>query len=263
MKTFHFISGLPRSGSTLLCNILSQNPTFHAGSSSGVIDLVTGIRNTWDNVQEFRASPNEVAKKDVMSGIFESFYTHIDKSIVFDKSRGWLGFIELLENLFGRKVKIIVPVRDVRDILASFEKIWRKDSKTRQIPQEKENYVKFQTMHGRAEVWLSPSQPVGLAYNRIGDAIKRGFRDRMCLVDFDSLTTEPKETMTKIYEFLGEPYFGHDFNDVKQVTKEDDTIYGFTDLHTIRSKVEPMKSQWPIILGKEFERFGNMNFWKK
>ncbi|MBD9680249.1 sulfotransferase, partial [Pseudomonas sp. PDM18] len=36
MQNFHFISGLPRSGSTLLSAILLQNPRFHAGMSSPV-----------------------------------------------------------------------------------------------------------------------------------------------------------------------------------------------------------------------------------
>ena len=34
MKNYYFISGLPRSGSTLLSTILSQNPDFYADISS-------------------------------------------------------------------------------------------------------------------------------------------------------------------------------------------------------------------------------------
>ncbi len=39
MPTFHFISGLPRSGSTLMGAVLKQNPRFHAGMSSPVASL--------------------------------------------------------------------------------------------------------------------------------------------------------------------------------------------------------------------------------
>ncbi len=38
---YHFISGLPRSGSTLLAAILRQNPRFHAGISSSLPPLFT------------------------------------------------------------------------------------------------------------------------------------------------------------------------------------------------------------------------------
>jgi sulfotransferase len=261
-KTFHFISGLPRSGSTLLCNILCQNPKFHATSTSGVIDLVMGIRNTWDKIEEFKANPNNPARKRVMGGIFETFYADIGKKVVFDKSRGWLSFIETLEHILGREVKILVPVRDIRDVISSFEKIWRRDSKDRRIPQEESNFLQFQTIEGRTNVWLSESQPLGISYNRIKDAKKRGFEKRMHLIDFDDLTANPEEALMKAYDFLEEPYFKHDFNEVKQITKEDDSVYGFNDLHTIRTKVAPMKPQWPSILGKDFEHLSSMNFWK-
>ena len=47
-KNVHFISGMPRSGSTLLCNILNQNPRFHATGTSGVLDLLLLVRNNWN-----------------------------------------------------------------------------------------------------------------------------------------------------------------------------------------------------------------------
>lgn len=263
MKTIHFIAGLPRSGSTLLCNILSQNPKFHATSSSGVLDLVVGIRNSWNNISEFKSHPNDQAKLDVMRGVFHSFYESMAKPIIFDKTRGSPSHVGLLENLFGRPIKILATVRDIRDVVASFEKIWERDSKITQLTQERDNPIKFQTMQGRVETWLQPNQPVGNAYQRLKDCIKRGYGDRLHLIDFDDLTSEPEATMRKVYEFLGEVYFEHDFDNIVQITKEDDTIYGFKDLHTIRSKVELMKPQWPTVLGKEYERYGSMNFWKK
>ena len=40
---FHFISGLPRSGSTLTGALLRQNPRYHAGMSSPIANLFEGI----------------------------------------------------------------------------------------------------------------------------------------------------------------------------------------------------------------------------
>lgn len=262
-KTYYFIAGLPRSGSTLLANILAQNPRFHTTSTSGIMDVMFGVRNNWDKLVEFQAAPNDSAKLRVLRGILNSYYADVDKPVVFDKCRGWLSLLEMAETVLGYKAKVLVPVRDIRDTLSSFEKLWRETSKVSQVPQEAPNYFKFQTVQGRCDVWLSADQPLGLAYNRITDALTRGFRDRMYLVDFDDLTREPEETMKGIYTFLGEQYFKHDFNNVKQVTWEDDSVHGFKGLHDIRSKVEPMPAQWPTVLGQWVEGFNKLNFWKK
>lgn len=261
-KTFHFISGLPRSGSTLLCNILAQNPRFHTTGTSGIMDVMFGVRNAWDNLVEFKAAPDEAGKLRVLRGILESFYAPVEKPVIFDKCRGWLSLIEMAEKVLGHKVKILVPVRDIRDVLASFEKLWRATAATGQVGQESQNYFKFQTAAGRADVWMQPDQPVGLAYNRLTDAIGRGYSDRLLLIDYNAMTENPKKIFTDIYKFLDEKPFEHNFNRVEQVTWEDDAVHGFKGLHDIRNKVEPMAPQWPTVLGPFAERYGRLNFWK-
>jgi sulfotransferase len=163
--------------------------------------------------------------------------------------------------ILQRKAKVLVPVRDMRDILASFEKLWRKNAPTNLIPQEKAYPLQFQSLEGRCDVWLQKQEPVGLAYMRIEDALTRGFRDRMHFVRYEELTSKPKETMKAVYAFLGEEYFEHDFNNVQQVTWEDDMVHGFKGLHDIRQKVEPMKPQWPELLGKLGEKYKGTYVW--
>src|SRR5688500_109458 len=131
-KTYYFVSGMPRAGSTLLMNILAQNPRFHVTGTSGIMDVIFGIRNTWDKHVEFQATPDEDAKLRVMRGILDGFYANVDKPVVFDKSRGWLSLLEMAETILSHKAKVLVPVRDLREILASWEKLWRETSKTRQ-----------------------------------------------------------------------------------------------------------------------------------
>ena len=107
--------------------------------------------------------------------------------------------------------------------------------------------LKFKTALGRAEVFIDDGQPVGRAYNAIRDAVTRGWKDCLHFVDYDELTRRPKNVMEGIYRFLGEPPHAHDFDNVEQVTFEDDFAYGFKDLHVIRQKVEPQAPQWPKI----------------
>lgn len=263
-KTIHFISGLPRSGSTLLCNILNQNPKFNATSTSGILDIVLAIRNQWENVTELQASPNKPGKEAVMKGILNNYYSITDRPVVFDKSRGWTAYMELAEHILERPCKVIVPVRNIVDILASFERLYRKQAHEWQFPQEKTHYYEWQTVEGRADIWMRNDQPVGIAYNRIRDAISRGFGDRMLFVEFEHLTKYPKHTLDEIYDFLGEEKFEHDFDNVEQTTSENDDIHGIPGLHTIRPKVEPVIYDSKSIIGIDaFTKYDNAEFWRR
>src|SRR4051812_24056449 len=124
-KSIHFISGLPRSGSSLLANLLAQNPKFHVSPTSGVLDVLFLVRNSWDKLIEFQANPANEQKLLVLHGILESFYSNVEKPVVFDRSRSWVAHLEMAEAILNHQAKVLVPVRDVRDIIASFEKLYR------------------------------------------------------------------------------------------------------------------------------------------
>ncbi len=250
-KTIYFSSSLPRSGSTLLSNILCQNNRFHATETSGCLDVCFGLRNNWNNLIEHKAAPCDKKLLNVLRAAFYAYHDDIDKPVVFQKSRGWLAYIEMVEEIIQEKAKILVCVRPVVDILASFETLYRETSKIKQPPGEAENYFQFQTTQGRCEFWLRADQPVGLALNRLGDVTRRGFQDRLHFVQFDRLTGNPKQKMKEIYDFLGEPYFDHNFDHVEQVTSENDEIHGFVNLHRIRNKVEPVPSRARDVLGDD------------
>ena len=98
-KKYCFISGLPRSGSTLLANILAQNPRFHASATSGILDVMFGVRNHWDQLAQFQAMTDraacEAAKRRVLRAILEAYYADDPRPVVFDKSRSCLAHLEL------------------------------------------------------------------------------------------------------------------------------------------------------------------------
>lgn len=263
-KKIYFISGLPRSGSTLLCNVLCQNPDFKATQSSAMLEALFAIRNQWDKWIEHKATDEAVSeqkKLQVLRGIFYTYHVEYKEPVIFDKSRGWLAHLELAEYILGGKAKVIVPVRDVRDILASFESLWRESSAYRQLEIESANYFRMQTVAGRCEMWSREDQPVGLAYNRVKDALQREFRDRMHFVPYERFTRNPERVMRDIYNFLGEEYYTHDFNNVEQVIWEDDRAHGMK-LHDIRSKIEPQEPKWPKILGDEVARkYAGLELW--
>ncbi|HUT41432.1 MAG TPA: sulfotransferase [Gammaproteobacteria bacterium] len=251
-KTIYFLAGLPRSGSTLLANILAQNPHVHVTPTSGIVDMLVTVRNGWDRNDAFQAMAHglsEQVKERVLRAMLQAYFAHVSQPLCIDKNRYWAEFLEMAAVLVGgrERVKVLVTVRDLRDVLASFEQLYRKTSALGQLPQEAATALKFKTALGRVEVFADDAQPVGRAYNAIRDAVTRGWNDCMHFVDYDALTRAPQATLEGIYRFLGETSYAHDFEHVRQVTFEDDYVYGFKDMHTIRARVEPQPPQWPRV----------------
>jgi sulfotransferase len=251
-KTVYFLAGLPRSGSTLLANILAQHPRFHVTPTSGIVDMLVNVRNHWDQNDAFRAMErkrSEQVKSDVLRAMLQAYFARIEAPVCVDKNRYWAEFLEMAAALVGGRehVRVLVTVRDLRDVLASFERLYRETSALGQLPQEANMALKFKTALGRVEIFIDDAQPVGRAYNAIRDAVTRGWKDSMHFIDYEDLTRKPAQTLAQIYAFLGEERCEHDFAKVEQVTFEDDFAYGFKDLHVIRQKVEPQTPQWPKI----------------
>lgn len=251
-KRIYFLAGLPRSGSTLLANIIAQHRHIYVTPTSGIVDMLVQVRNAWDRNDAFQAADRKLSeeiKERVLRAMLQAYFAHTDRPICVDKNRYWAEFLEMAAVLVGGrdKVKVIVTVRDLRDVLASFERLYRKTSALGQIHHEANLALKFKTALGRVETFIDDGQPVGRAYNAIRDAVTRGWLDRMHFVDYEDLTRHPKETLAGIYRFLGEENGEHNFTKVEQVTFEDDFVYGFKDLHQIRAEVKSQPSQWPAI----------------
>ncbi len=258
-KTIHMVAGLPRSGSTLLMNILGQNPEFYVTPTSGILDILLQVRNSWDKNSAFRAmdaEESEDIKRNVLKAILHTYFEHVEQSICFDKNRGWPGYLEMMAELCGGKsnIKVLLTVRDLRDVVASFERLHRKTAALGLTHQEYADPKKFRTAIGRLETFIDQDQPVGRAFNIIRDAYTRGWSDQIYIVEYDRLTSNPKDTMMSIYNFLGHPIFEHNFNDVKQLTIEDDSVHGFKELHTIRQQVEPQTPNWPVVFDEVVRR---------
>ena len=252
MEQLFYNSSLPRSGSTLIQNILGQNPDFHVTPSSGLLELIFSARSNYTDSPEFNAQDSEVMKKAFLSfcksgmkGYFESM---TDKKYVVDKSRGWGIHYDFL-NFIQPNPKIIVMIRDLRDVFASMENNYRKN------PDKANAILNWAQMQGttvpkRIDIW-SQSQPVGLAIERLQEMFRLDIDKHVLFVKFEDLCLYPDSTMVKIYEYLGIPYYQHDWDNIEQVTKEDDEVYGSFGDHTIRTKLEPVPSRAKQLLGKD------------
>lgn len=280
MKTIHFVAGLPRSGSSLLCNILMQNPAIYASGTSGLPEVLRGIRDGWDLASPFRAmtaAESRAALLGTLRGALYGYYERVDgagrpfcdRPVVLDRSRGWPAYIEMLEamGLGGphatekHDVKMLCCVRDMRDIVASFELRHRATIATGLTTQKRTEGATFRTMQGRCDLWVRGDQPIGSAFNVLRDAVDRGHRQRLHFIRYEDLTAQPAATMAGIYAFLGLEQYEHDFNQVEQQIHEDDRAHGFVGLHDIATSVEARPARWPAVLGPMGDRYKGQEFW--
>jgi len=252
MEQLFFQSSMPRAGSTLLQNILAQNPDMYATPTSGVLELIFAARGNYTNSPEFKAQDSELMKKGFLSFCssgMKSYYEAItDKKYVIDKSRGWGIHYDFLNTIYPNP-KIICMVRDLRDIFSSMEKNYRKN------PEMQDPILDWSKMRGtsvpkRVDAWAQ-NPPVGMAIERLGEIHRMGLNSKMLFIKFEDLCLYPEQTMSRIYAYLDIPHFDHDFDNIEQVTKEDDEVYGVFGDHNIRTKLEPVQSKAKEILGRD------------
>lgn len=254
-KNIYFQSSLPRSGSTLLQNVMGQNPEFYVTPTSGVIELLYAARGQFSTAIEFKAQDNnEMTKgfKSFCKNGLQGFYSGItDKPYVMDKSRGWGVHYPFLES-FIDKPKVICMVRDLRDVYCSMEKNFRKN------PEKSSGIVNWNTgqcttVAKRVDYWAD-NVPVGLAITRLKEMIDRGIAENILFVRFEDFTRYPKQEVKRIYDFLDLPEYEHDFTNVLQITQEDDDVHGTEGLHDIRKEIKPVPHNYNEILGPEISR---------
>lgn len=252
MEKIFYQSSLPRAGSTLLQNILAQNPDIYATPTSGVLELIFAARANYSSSPEFKAQDADLMRNGFQAFCHQGmkgYYNAItDRKYVVDKSRGWGIHYDFL-NFVNPEPKIICMVRDLRDIFASMEKNYRKN------PDKVDGILDWSRMQGttvpkRVDIWAQ-NPPVGMAIERLSEIFRMGISEKMLFVKFEDLCLYPESQLIRIYEYLDIPYFKHDFDNVEQVTKEDDEVYGAFGDHNIRMKVEPVPSKARQLLGKD------------
>lgn len=257
MKSYYFISGLPRSGSTLLSSILKQNPEFYADIASPVealtgsaIDIVTGA--------ESNLTVTEDQRKNLVYGIFEGYYKHIEKPVIFDSSRGWTKKTNFLRALFPY-TKILCPVRDIVSILNSFEVISSKNPfHTKTLTEHKDNvFARCDGMMDKnggivAGPWILLQE--GYALNP----------EMIHFIEYENLCKEPEKIMRGVYEFLEKPYYSHDFENLEYSNENFDSACNLKDLHTVKKRVEynPPRNVLPPEIVKKYKEM-NMEFWRE
>jgi sulfotransferase len=255
---YHFISGLPRSGSTLLAALLSQNPTVRAGITSPMGGLVGAALAEMSAVNESALLFTPTQREAVLKGLFLNYYNALGPaSAVFDTNRSWTARIDLLATLFPQS-KIICCVRHIPWIIDSVERL------IRQNKFELSKIFSFDvggTVYSRADGMMSPSGLIGYPLNAMKQAMHGAEAARILILPYDTLANRPAAAMAAVYAFTGVTPFPHDFQNLRFDAKEFDARLGTPGLHDIRPRVAVAERR-TILPPDLWERYERASIWR-
>ncbi len=252
----HFISGLPRSGSTLLAALLRQNPRFQAGMSGPLAGLFGALLGNMSARNEYSVFIDDTKRERILHGLFDSYYADSSAEVIFDTNRMWCAWMPAIARLFPY-AKVIACVRDVSWVLDSIEKLVQRNVFS---PSSIFSYSAGGTVYTRANAVVAPDGMVGGPYDALKQACYGAQSDRLLLVKYETMTTDPAKVMSEIYAFIGQPHFEHDFANVAYDVTEFDERAGTPGLHTVRGTVAADERE-TLLPPELFQRFANDAFW--
>ena len=244
---FHVLAGMPRSGSTLIANVLNQHPDVYCSSTSALPMLIANTSQLLANAPEVTSDLVNVPDtrerhEELLRAIIWGWHPH-ERPVVIDKARGWNQLQPTLNKLFP-DARLIIPVRDPRDVFASSER-GLKDAAV---------YGGHGTAEERAKMLFAEDSLIGGPVRQIVDMVNRNTPEAY-FVPFETLTLDPATQFNAMADFLGLGEFdGWDFDDVKAASTEVDALYRFQFPHIGAGRIEPVESRWRDDIGERMGR---------
>lgn len=265
-KQIHFLSGLPRSGNTLLSSILNQNPDIY---SSPLSELTTLMFNTYESLV---SSNNTLRNKEVaqctervLREIPSIYYDNISQPIIFDREKAW-GTpynLNLIKSYITPNPKIIFTVRSFLDIIKSYLALDIHLLKTDYLISNhfSLNYRPFDD--GYVDYIMRPGGEIDKIVLSLAGAMLEENKGIFHLVEYDDLISNPEKVMDGIYQFLNLPSFKHNFDWITKKEEDDDVAIGYPkEMHSIKNKIE--KIEHNIVLSDYVkQKYSNLEFWRK
>lgn len=248
MNKLFFLSGLPRSGSTLLGSILSQNPEIYVTPTSPLSDILCILDDGFNRLDYQYTYDRKSISFNVYSSILKNFFNHIEKPIIIDKHRAWPRNIPSLSHFLNGEVKIIATNRRISEIISSYLILLEKDKNNFIDSKLLEKNIEISTDSRIELLWRDY---VSNPYESLVFGLKN-FSKNIHLVDYTDLVTSPLEELNKIYSFLELDAYEHTFDNIKNLCKEDkDSAWGIEGLHDIRPILKRISPPPEEIIGYE------------
>lgn len=259
------MSGLPRSGSTLLGALFNQHSRVHCGAISPVLEMMYHTEQYLLTSEQYLAYPKPHCADKIISSFIDNFYSDIDKPFIIDKSRAWPNNVDRIQRWITDDIKIICPVRPVLEQLASFiELIHRNPNEVSYIDKwliERKIPVNDTT---RADYLMSPEGIIDQSLYALSQGIAKGWGSHLLFVEYDDLVNNTQQTMNNIYDWLEVPRYTHDLENIDNKYREDDSVYDLKDMHEVRPKVAKTAKKPEDVLSAEIiAKYSGLDFWRK
>ena len=224
-KEFAIISGLPRTGSTLLVALLSQNPRIYGEGASALCQIMWDVQQTCDNADAVAANGRFDTKHDILSALPNLYYKNVEQPIVIEKGRTWTHPLNcnMWTNHVNPDQKIVVLVRPLEDVFKSMAALrlnngWKNTDN-----------LYFDLLQPGSEPIYRAAEAISLA--------KVAFPERLLFVDYRDLVKDPIKALDSIYAFYGWEKFNHRLKDITHNNPEDDEVHGLKGMHEIRDTI--------------------------
>jgi sulfotransferase len=249
MEKLIFNSSLPKSGSELLQVILHQNPRIYGSSTSPLLDILFGASRNLQTEESLSIDSGILHKsfingcKGMVKGWCE---TLTDRPIFLDKCRGWSHYYNWI-NQFEKEPKVLCMVRDIRSIVASFERNYQRNRFSPQCPDNPKELQNI-TLEERINYYLN-NKPLAISLKRINDLYQTGISDKILFIRYEDLCNHPKEVINKVYQYLKEERYTHNFNNIEKLVKENNSIFGIFGNHNVKKSIKPVADKpWSDVL---------------
>ena len=270
MKEFFFLAGMQRSGATVLSSILNQNLDLWVSPASPLFRMMvtqSQSHNELENIDYNRSA----AIDDTIATIPHAFYQDKSAKYIIDKNLNWTSStgVEVITKYITKNVKIICPVRNVLDVLTSFDTIINAhpDSKNNQMDEQvlATTFADKPLADRRADFLMQHDKDVSLSLKFMKHATLPQFRHLFHFVEYDDFISNPEQEINKIYDFLEIKKYNHEFENIEDSSGiSENSLTGIKNLHKIRPKLEK-KSRRPedVFLPETLRRYSGLEFWRE
>jgi len=241
-KRLIYVTGLPRSGSTLLCQLLGQHSRLYSpGHSSPLCQTLVGLRQGLSD-DPFLLSQMDLdyalVQQQLLSafqGFMSGWYAVAPQDAVVDKNRGWMHHLELL-HLVDPDCRLLVCVRELGQVWGSIEGQHHKT-----LLFDFVDHLAQLTPIDRADRLFATNGVIGEPLRSLEAIQDRDaeLQSRLYYVVFEDLVSNPQEVMQGIYDWLGLPSVDFDPQNLSVHPTESDSHYRYKYPHHIRSAVTP------------------------
>ena len=263
-KNFIMMSGLPRSGSSVLGSMLNQHPEIYASTTSPVTDMVMILNENWQTISAALANRHPDQYSNMIAGLIDGAYQHISKTTVVDKNRLWPRNTALMNSVLKKKPKIICTVRSIPEILASYILLINKNKdKISFIDQDLiDSNILVNNKNRCKLLW---EKYINHPYTSLRMGINANNAD-MIFLDYDKIVNHSQNTMDTLCEFIGIEHYKVKLDEMQPMPENDNYHGGLNGLHDVRSIMQRTSPPPEEIIGKELTKLYTdmkLDFWTK